>query len=125
VEHSIVNGIKPTLCEVCGQYHGCGDHNKIKPIIPVKVNTSLYPGYAGTYTTSYKDTMIISWKKDKKLWVTTMGEGANTMELIPIASNKFNASGLPSPISFTLNTSGIVTGLVDYGLDPATFLKVQ
>lgn len=69
--------------------------------------------------------MIISLKKDKKLWVTTEGEGTNTMELIPIANNKFYASGLLSPISFTRNASGMVTALVDYDLDPATYLKVQ
>ena len=123
VEHSIVNGIKPTFCEVCGQYHGYGDHNKKKPIIAVKEDTNRYPSYVGTYVTSDKDTMIISSKANKTLWVTTLGEGAKTMELIPIANNKFNASGLPSPISFTRNASGLVTGLVDYDLDPATFLK--
>ncbi len=35
VRHQIVNGKKPTLCEVCGSYHGFGDQNKIKPFVPI------------------------------------------------------------------------------------------
>jgi hypothetical protein len=47
------------------------------------------------------------------------------MELIPINNNKFNASGLPSPIRFNWNDSGMVTEMVDYDLDPVTYVKVQ
>lgn len=125
VEHSIVNGIKPTFCEVCGQYHGYGEHNKMKPLFPVKVATSAYPFYAGTYVTNDMDTIEISLKKDKKLWVTIQSEGPKTVELIPIAANQFNSSGLPAPFSFIRDGSGSVTGLVDCNLDATTFLKVQ
>ena len=123
VEHNIVNGMKPTFCEVCGQYHGYGDHNKIKPILPVPVNTKIYPSYVGTYSSDDKDTVVIVMKKDKKLWVNTPNVGATYAELIPVAANKFNAAVLPSPVSFIKDVSGNVTGLVDYSLDPVTFIK--
>jgi len=66
---------------------------------------------------------VIILNKDIKLWVNTQNVESNYVELIPFEANKFNASVLPSPISFTKDASGKVTGFVDYGLDPDTFMK--
>jgi Cytochrome C oxidase, cbb3-type, subunit III len=124
VKHQIVNRIKPSLCEVCGVKHGYGDQNKISPIIPVKVNTNIYPSYAGTYANKYKDTAHILLK-DKKLWVKAGHGEVKEIELIPVAENEFQGSGLPSSIIFIKNQSGKITGYVDQDLVPMTYVKTN
>ena len=126
VEHRIANGLKPTLCEVCGEKHGYGDHNKIVPIVPVAFNTDLYPSYTGSYADPKLDgTMIIS-AKEKKLWINIKEFGdAPAMELIPIAGNKFKADAFPSAVSFVKNKSGKVTGLVIYDLATDTLARAK
>lgn len=122
VKHQIANGVKPTLCEVCGEKHGYGDHNKIVPIIPVSVDTKIDASYAGIYVDKEMDTTIIILK-DKKLWVSMGPEEPQEIELIPVAENEFNGSGLPSPITFIKNASGKITGFVDHDLVPFTYVK--
>jgi mono/diheme cytochrome c family protein len=122
VRHQIVNGIKPTLCEVCGEKHGYGDHNKIIPIIAAIVNKSNYASYAGIYADKDNDTAIVTLK-DKKLWIKMSPEDPKEIELIPVAESEFNGSGLPSPITFIKNASGKVTGFADHDLVPFTFMK--
>ncbi|CAN5476990.1 hypothetical protein BH10BAC2_BH10BAC2_22630 [soil metagenome] len=124
VKHQIVNGIRPTLCEVCGEKHGYGDHNKIIPIIAASVNTSIDPSYAGIYAGKNKDTAIVTFK-NKKLWVRLGSEDPNEIELIPVAENEFNGSGLLFPVSFIKNASGKVTGLVGHDLVPVTLMKSE
>ncbi|MBI2731687.1 MAG: c-type cytochrome [Sphingobacteriales bacterium] len=124
VKHRIVNGIKPSLCEVCGQKHGYGDNNKITPILPVAVNTASYQQFAGTYTNKYKDTTLIALK-EKKLWVQIKGEHPKEIELIPVGKNIFNGSGLPSAITFITGTAGNITGFVNHDLVAVTSLKIN
>ena len=120
-----MNSLKASLCEVCGVKHGYGNQNKITPLIPVKVNTSPYPSYVGTYTNKYKETVKISFK-DKKLWASMGGhEPGKEIELIPISANLFHGSGLPSPISFKKDSSGKVDSYVDQDLVPLTYVKVN
>lgn len=124
VQHQIVNRLKPTLCEVCGVKHGYGDQNKIAPIIPAKVNTSLYPSYTGKYTNKYKDTITV-FLKEKKLWINEGFEESKDIELIPIAENKFHGSGLASPITFKKDASGRVVGYVDQDMTPLVYAKID
>ena len=124
VRHQIVNRKKPTLCEVCGEKHGFGDHNKIVPIIPASVNTTIYASLAGSYADKNNDTVVVLFK-DKKLWVSFGEDKTKEIELIPIADNKFNGSGLPAPISFIKNASGKISGLVEHDLVAVTFLKAN
>ncbi|HWH63080.1 MAG TPA: c-type cytochrome [Ginsengibacter sp.] len=126
VEHNIANGLKPTFCEVCGQKHGYGDRNKIKPIVAVPFNTDLYPSYTGSYADSHLDgTMIIS-VKDQKLWISVKEmEDTPAMELIPIKENKFKADAFPSAISFVKNKSGETTGLIIYDLTTDTLARIK
>jgi len=124
VKHQIVNGVKPTLCEVCGEKHGYGDHNKIASIIAANVDTKVFPSYAGTYASKDKDTAIVTLK-DKKLWIRLGSEDPNEIELIPVAENEFNGSGLLFPITFTKNTSGKINGLVGHDLMPLTLMKSE
>ncbi len=124
VRHQIVNGKKPTLCAVCGTLHGYGDQNKIIPIIPIAFNTSLYPGYAGVYADNERDTVLILLN-DQKLWVKMGGEDDKGIELIPVAKDEFNGSGLPSPITFIKNPAGKLTGFTDHDLIPFIYLKVN
>ncbi|MEX6691106.1 hypothetical protein QTN47_26590 [Danxiaibacter flavus] len=121
VEHHIVNGMKPTLCEICGEKHGFGDHNKVSPIRAVAFDTKSYPAYEGAYVDGDMDTVIVKCK-DKKLWATIVG--AKPVELLPVGNNQFNGSGMPSPIRFISDVSGKITGFVDYGLVPLTFARV-
>lgn len=121
VEHHIANGMKPTLCEICGEKHGFGDHNKVPPIKAVAFDTKTYPAYEGAYTDDDLDTVVVTCK-DKKLWAAI--RGAKSIELIPVGNNQFNGSGMPSPIRFVSDVSGKVTGFVDYGLVPLTFARV-
>jgi len=125
VKHQIVNSLKASPCEVCGEKHGYGNQNKITPLIPVKVNTSPYPSYVGTYTNKYKETVKISFK-DKKLWASIGAhEPGKEIELIPISANSFHGSGLPSPFSFVKDSSGKVAGFINQDLVPLLHAKVQ
>lgn len=121
VEHHIVNGMKPSLCQVCGEKHGYGDHNKLSPVKPVAFNTKTYPAYEGIYADNDRDTVIVTLK-DKKLWAVV--GGAKPVELIPVGDNKFSGSRLPSPIRFISDARGRITGCVDYALVPFSFVKV-
>lgn len=126
VEHHIANGLKPTLCEVCGQMHGYGDHNKIKPIIPVSFNVDLYPGYAGNYVFPEHDATMIISAKDKKLWIRVKElERMPPLELIPVADNKFQADGFPSAVKFVKDKSNKATGLIIYDLSADTLLRTD
>jgi hypothetical protein len=124
VKHQIVNGVKPTLCEVCGEKHGYGDHNKITPIIAASVDTKMYPSYTGIYISKDKDTASVTLK-DKKLWIRLGSEDPNEIELIPVAQNEFNGSGLLFPITFIKSASGKVTGCVGHDLMPLTLMKSE
>ena len=125
VKHQIVNSLKASPCEVCGVKHGYGNQNKITPLTPIKINTSIYPAYVGTYTNKYKESVSILYK-DKKLWVNMGGhDDAKEIELIPISANSFHGSGLPSPISFKKDSSGKVAGFINQDLVPLQYAKVQ
>jgi len=119
-----VNGTKPTLCEMCGEIHGYGNHNKVIPIISVNVNTKIYTSYAGTYADKNKDIVVVVLK-DKKLWVTIGEDKSKEIELIPVAENEFDGSGLPSRITFMKNASEKVTGFINHDLVPNTFSKTN
>ncbi len=124
VKHRIANGTKPTLCEVCGMIHGYGDHNKIVPIIPVNMNTKIYTSYAGTYADANKDTVVVLLK-DKKLWVSIGEDKSKPIELIPVAENEFDGSGLPSRITFMKNAAGKVNSFVNHDLMPNNYSKTN
>ncbi|PWT95120.1 MAG: hypothetical protein C5B52_18730 [Bacteroidetes bacterium] len=123
VNHRVVNGLKPTLCPVCGQMHGFGDQNKIVNSKPVQGDETLFPNYAGTYVNdSVHDTVLIRFK-NKKLWIT-QGQVENG-NLFAIDKIKFSANNLPSPISFIKNASGKVIALTDYDLEPVVYQKIN
>jgi hypothetical protein len=63
--------------------------------------------------------------KNKKLWATLREDKSKEIELIPIAENEFNGSGLPAPITFIKHASGKVSGFVDHDLVPNTYLKAN
>ncbi len=71
-------------------------------------------------------TMVIRLK-DKKLWISghMTKEGSNEGKLIPVGKNEFNASGLPSPITFIKDASGKISSFMDHDLVPFTFKKVK
>jgi hypothetical protein len=126
VEHHIVNGLKPTPCEVCGQMHGYGDHNKSKPLVAVPFNTDLYPSFAGTYPVPKLDGTLIISAKDKKLWLSVKEfVGMPPMELIPIAGDKFKADPFPSALKFVQNKSGKTTGMIIYDLATDTLSRTE
>jgi|GEM_PF-100688 len=126
VEHRIANGLKPTLCPICGEKHGYGDQNKRKPIVPVAFNKNLYPGFAGNYGDPKHDATMIISAKDKKLWISVKElEGSPAMELIPIADDKFKADSFPSAVKFVKNNSGKATALIMYDLTTDTLLRTD
>ena len=122
VSHRIVNGLKPTLCPVCGQMHGFGDQNKIVKQKAAKVDESPFAKYAGTYVGIDNDTVVIQFKNKKLLISQGSVENGN---LFPIDKTKFTAEGIPSPISFIKDASGKITALTDYDLDPFIYKKVN
>lgn len=122
VSHRIVNGLKPTLCPVCGQMHGYGDQNKLVPLKQFKAEETSFPSLAGTYVSEDHDTVLIQFRH-KKLWIT-QGRVENG-ELFAIDKIKFNSEGLPSPISFNKDASGKIISLTDYDLNPFLYKKVK
>lgn len=126
VEHRIANGLKPTLCPVCGEKHGYGDQNKKKAVVPVAFNTGLYPGYAGNYGDPKHDATMIVSAKDKKLWINIKEfPGFPNMELIPIADDKFKADSFPSAVKFVRDKSNKATALILYDLTTDTLLRTD
>jgi len=123
IEHHIVNGQIATLCEVCGEKHGYGEHNKAIAITPVKVDESLFSLFAGKYADSTGFVARITFKNNK-LFMAFEEEGLPEIELIPVGENKFNGAGLPSPINFMRDEKGNVKSFVDQDMMPVTFLKI-
>jgi hypothetical protein len=106
--------------------HGYGDHNKAKAIVPVPFNSDLFPSFVGTYFDPKLDGTLIISEKDKKLWVSIREFGNfPSMQLIPIADEKFKADSFPSAIKFVKNKTGKTTGLILYDLATDTLTRIE
>jgi mono/diheme cytochrome c family protein len=119
VNHKVMNEMTPTFCEICEQSHGYGEYNKIIALKPVSFNRSLYPEFAGTYV--HRDGYSIEVTlENKKLYIT---EGGPKYELIPVAENRFEASGFSTPVSFKRDATGKVKWLISYWIEEDLFEK--
>jgi hypothetical protein len=120
VNHRVLNSLPSTDCAICGQKHGYGEHNKIKPFPNVKTDTTLYNQYAGKY--SNPDGLVLEIKyKDHQLLIN---EGGPDLLLVPIGNNRFNGIGLATPVSFERDKSGKVSSLICYWIEDEWFKKL-
>jgi mono/diheme cytochrome c family protein len=117
VNHKVINGIEASFCEICEQHHGYGKHNKIKPLIAVAFDEKLYPDFVGTYVHPDGFTIDVTLKESTLM----ISEGGESLELIPVGDNRFEALGFSTPVSFRRNESGTVQWLVSYWVGEDVF----
>ncbi|PWT95121.1 MAG: hypothetical protein C5B52_18735 [Bacteroidetes bacterium] len=122
VEHRIVNGLKPTLCPVCGETHGYGDQNKIVLPKTNAIDSSLFISLAGKYCWETVDTAVVL-VKDRKLCV--IYRGSPEIELKEISKGKYYAEGLPYPIIFTKGKDGKAGSFYAADLQPTIYKRVD
>jgi mono/diheme cytochrome c family protein len=122
VNHKVVNGIKETYCEVCEMSHGYGENNKIVPPKAVPFDKTLYPDFVGTYTHP-KDGWYYKVTLERgKLLISIDG---SSEEMVPIADNRFEVSGYPTPIGFRRDEKGKVKWLIEYFIDEDVLVKQE
>ena len=120
VNHRVMNSLPPTDCVICGQKHGFGEHNKIKPFPRVKTDTTLYAQYAGKYSNPGGFVLEVKYEGHQLL----ISEGGPNLLLVPIGDNRFNAFGLSTPVSFVRDKSGKVSSLISYWIEDEVFKKL-
>jgi mono/diheme cytochrome c family protein len=120
VNHRVLNSLPATACVVCGQKHGYGEHNKVKPFPTVKTDTTLYAQYAGKYSNTSGFVLEVKYK-DHQLLIT---EGGPDRLLVPIGNNRFNGLGLATPVSFERDKGGKVKTLISYWIEDEVFTKL-
>jgi mono/diheme cytochrome c family protein len=122
VNHKVVNGIKETYCEVCEMSHGYGENNKIIPPKAVPFNKALYPDFVGTYTHPEEGwSYTVTLERDKLL----ISEGGPAMVMVPIADNRFEVSGYPTPVGFRRDEKGKVKWLIEYLMEEDVLVKQE
>jgi mono/diheme cytochrome c family protein len=122
VNHKVVNGIKETYCEVCELEHGYGEHNKIIPPKAVPSDRSVYPDFVGTYTHPEEGfSFEVTLERGKLL----ISEGGPPVELVPVAENRFEALGFPTPVGFRRDEKGKVKWLIGYFIEEDVLVKQE
>jgi mono/diheme cytochrome c family protein len=111
VSHLVDNTEPPTMCPICGQQHGFGDHNHPKIQQTVKVDPRTFDACAGEYRFDDGFTLSIL-KEGEKLLVQFEGRGPK-FELLAIAENEFTAKEIPDVISFARDNQGRVTYIIE------------
>src|SRR5690606_18838882 len=119
VNHKVINGMKAGFCNVCGQEHGYGEHNEIKPISAVPFDQSIYPDFVGHYIHPDGYAIKVTLAENKLM----VSEGGDPVELVPVAENRFEALGFSTPISFKRDVSGKVKWLISYWIGEDIFEK--
>jgi mono/diheme cytochrome c family protein len=123
VAHYVGNVGEPSHCEVCGQAHPFGEHNRVVLPESVPVPESVLERLPGRYRSETFDWTIEVRREAGRLYARESG-GTTDIELIALSETRYLAPGLDSPIEFTLPASGAATRMVTIEVDPVALERV-
>jgi mono/diheme cytochrome c family protein len=123
VAHYIGNTGEPRHCDVCGQEHPFGEHNRVVLPTAVPVSVAVLERLPGTYRSDELDWTLEVRLEVDKLYVRQNGMDPD-IELIALGETRFLGSGLVAPIEFTLPAAGAAKRLVTLEIDPIALERV-
>jgi mono/diheme cytochrome c family protein len=109
VAHNVSNTDAPTTCPVCGQTHGLGERNHLRPVPEVTVAPAILHEYEGAYRMNDGFTLRFS-VSDGRLQVQ-FDDGGPPLPLVATSEAEFVA--LPDVLRFVRDSRGRVTGVTD------------
>ncbi len=124
VAHYIGNTGEPRHCEVCGQEHPFGEHNRLVLPKSVPVAATVLERLPGTYRSDEAGWTIVVRREAGKLYARENDSSAD-VELIALTETRYLGSGLPAPVEFTLPAAGAATRLVSLEVDEVVLDRVQ
>lgn len=123
VAHFIGNTGEPRHCDVCGQKHPFGEHNRLVLPKSVPVAATVLERLPGTYRSEEAGWTIVVRRQAGKLYARE-NDGTADIELIALSETRYLGSGLPAPIEFTLPVAGGATRLVSLELQEIVLDRV-
>jgi hypothetical protein len=123
VAHYVGNVGEPRHCDVCGQEHPFGEHNRVVLLKSVPVAAAVLERLPGTYRSDEAGWTIVVRNEAGKLYVRENDSTAD-IELIALTETRYLGSGLPAPLQFTLPVTGAATHLVSLELEGIVLERV-
>jgi mono/diheme cytochrome c family protein len=123
VAHYIGNTGEPRHCDVCGQEHPFGEHNRVVRPTGVPVAAAVLERLSGTYRSDEAGWTIVVRRDAGKLYARE-NDSTVDIELIALTETRYLGSGLPAPIEFTLPEKGAATRLVSLELEAIALDRV-
>ena len=123
VRHYVNNIDKPTYCALCGGTHGLGEMNKAREIKPVKMKSSVFKEFEGTYTSDIGDSITVFCSGDS-LMMKNEVEGFTT-KLLPVSTTEFASNFLPYTLKFARDSKNHVTDFTYHKFDDVDCRKVK
>lgn len=124
VAHYVGNVGEPRHCDVCGQDHPFGEHNRLVLPQSVPVADAVLERLVGTYRSDELDWTITVRREAGKLYARE-NESKQDVELIALGATRYMGSGLAAPLEFTLPDTGAATRLVSLELEAAVLERVR
>lgn len=121
--HWVNNVDEPTDCVVCGGKHGLGAMNVPRDIERVPADLGRLADYVGRYRLQDDVVEIEVFEQAGALY--TGDDDGEPVELIPIAGDRFDALGLPTPCAFERDASGAVVALLTFELGTSRWPRVS
>lgn len=123
VAHFIGNTGEPRHCDVCGQEHPFGEHNKLALPQGVPVAETVLARLPGTYRSDEAGWTIVVRREAGKLYARENDSTAD-IELVALSEIRYLGSGLPAPVEFMLPVAGAATRLVSLELEDIVLERV-
>ncbi len=123
VAHFIGNTGEPRHCDVCGQEHPFGEHNKLALPQGVPVAETVLARLPGTYRSDEAGWTIVVRREAGKLYARE-NDGTADIELVALSEIRYLGSGLPAPVEFMLPVAGAATRLVSLELEDIVLERV-
>jgi mono/diheme cytochrome c family protein len=111
VRHNVSNTDAPTPCPICGQTHGLGERNPVRPLVAAAVPPATLHEYEGTYRFNDGFTLVIT-VADGRLQVQFDG-GGPPITLTATSRTQFEGDGIPDVLQFVRDATGRVTSVLD------------
>jgi mono/diheme cytochrome c family protein len=124
VAHYIGNTGEPRHCDVCGQEHPFGEHNRVVLPQSVPVAEAVLEGLTGTYRSEEFDWTIEVRRVADKLYARE-NDSTAAIELFALTETRYLGSGLLTPIEFRLPVDGAATRLVALELEEIVLERVH
>jgi mono/diheme cytochrome c family protein len=111
VRHNVSNTDPPTSCPVCGQSHGLGERNHLRPLSAVTVASSTLREYAGRYR--FNDGFTLAFIAADGQLLVRFDDGGPPVPLTAISEAEFASANIPDVVRFVRDARGRVTGVLD------------